>query len=392
MNRLLVLAALWILSATASAMGPMTTVDYFPLVDGARYEYAFLAGARASASAVMHSGQAWAGASGLTSMHLRFVCRPDVVCNQDSVQFYRMDNDGVHHFGGNTATPDGTVHYMTAFAVPDWMLKSPVTPGAMMGPGMGYAGAESWHMSVHGMSTMAGPQNFTSSYQALGLETVVTPAGTFANAMHVLEQRGADVARHVWYAPGVGMVRWIEGDEEAVLTSATMPTAPGARVGFAVEFHHAGLDHYFVTADPDEITALDSGRFAGWLRTGMGFHVVAATDATPTAMPVCRYYGSPAYGLDTHFYSSSLDECAAVARNWPMQWTLETASAFWIYMPDPATGACPAGTQPVYRTWNRRADTNHRYTIDAMVQRMMMNRGNLPEGAGDFPVAMCSPS
>ena len=73
------------------------------------------------------------------------------------------------------------------------------------------------------------------------------------------------------------------------------------------------------------------------------------------------------------------------------RWTLESSNVFRVYMPDPATGACPTGTQPVYRTWNTRMDTNHRYTMDGMVQNTMMNRGNVPEGYGNPAVAMCSP-
>ena len=36
----------------------------------------------------------------------------------------------------------------------------------------------------------------------------------------------------------------------------------------------------------------------------------------------------------------------------------------WITLPDVATGACPPGAIPVYRLWNRRVDSNHRYVID----------------------------
>lgn len=391
MQRLSVSAALASLSMAATASA-MMTANYFPLVDGARYDYTFTSGPHISATAVMHAGQTWAGMSGLTSMHVSYVCQPGVVCNQDSVDFYRMDPDGMHYFGGNSATPGDSTHYMMSFTSPEWMLKNPVTPGTMMGPGMGYQGGEAWQGAVVGMNSMMGPQSYMSSYQALALETVVTLAGTFTNTLHVHEQRGSDEQRDVWYAPGVGMVRWMAGAEDAVLARMTMPTGPTPRVALAVEYYHAGLDHYFMTADPNEIIALDTGRMTGWQRTGMGFNVVAAGDATAgAAMPVCRYYGLPSAGLDTHFYSASPAECAVVAQNWPMQWTLESSNVFRIYMPDPATGACPTGTLPVYRTWNTRMDTNHRYTMDSMVQNTMMNGGNVPEGYGNPAVAMCSP-
>jgi hypothetical protein len=69
---------------------------------------------------------------------------------------------------------------------------------------------------------------------------------------------------------------------------------------------------------------------------------------------------------------------------------LESTNVFRMLMPD-ASGACPSGTLPVYRTWNGRTDSNHRFTMDPSVQRMMISRGSIAEGTGDPPVCMCSP-
>ena len=43
---------------------------------------------------------------------------------------------------------------------------------------------------------------------------------------------------------------------------------------YAIEYYHAAFDHYFITRIPEEIDALDTGRFTGWTRTGRGFAVV----------------------------------------------------------------------------------------------------------------------
>ena len=51
-------------------------------------------------------------------------------------------------------------------------------------------------------------------------------------------------------------------------------------------------------------------------------------------------------------------------------------------MPDLNTGACPSGTTPVYRLFNKRRDANHRYTIDVNVKNAMMSRGYTSEGYG----------
>ena len=376
--------------AGAMMNGPMMTTDYFPLVDGTRYDYTLVGGPHLSATAVMHGGQRWAGATGLTGIHTTFTCKEGVPCDPDRMDFYGMRPDGMRYFGGSAATPDD-VHYMTSFTSPEWLLKSPVMPGTMMGPGMGYQNAEIWQIGVAGINTMMGPQGYMSSYQALALESVVTPAGTFANALHVHEHRGSGYERDVWYAPGVGMVRWIDGQEEALLVNVTKATGAVPKVMYAVEYYHAQLDHYFVTADPAEVDYLDTGHFPGWQRTGMGFNVFDPADTTGMGVPVCRFYGSPAYGLDTHFYSGSATECADTQRNWPAQWMLESTNVFRIAMPNMMSGACPMGTTPLFRTWNRRTDSNHRYTMDQAVQRGMMGHGGMAEGYGNPPVAMCAP-
>jgi hypothetical protein len=387
-------ATLFALASSASfgqmGGGPMSTTQYFPLVDGARYEYVFVNGPRTTATAVMHGGQAWGGVTNLTSVHMTFVCKPATTCADDATDFYRMDPDGMHYYGGDGNTPADD-HFMMTYSSPEWMLKNPVLPGTMMGPGS-YQGAEMWQMSVQGMNSMTGAQSHMSSYQALALESVTTPMGTFTGALHVHEQRGSGYSRDVWYSPGVGMVRWMDGTEEAVLAKVTMPTGPVPAVARAVEYFNSGLGHYFMTANAAEIDALDSGKFVGWQRTGMSFNVVdPAANTAGMASSVCRYYGSPAYGLDTHFYSASPDECALVHSKWPDQWILESSNVFQVYMPNTSTGACPAGMLSVYRTWNQRADTNHRYTMDARVQTMMMGSGFVAEGYGNPPVAMCSP-
>jgi hypothetical protein len=390
--RIIATAMLAGLAGIAGAMmnGPMTTTNYFPLVDGTRYDYTFVGGPHTTATAVMHGGQHWAGATGLTGVHMTFTCREGVPCDPDRMDFYGMGPDGMHYFGGSATAP-GDVHYMMSLMNPEWLLKNPLMPGTMMGAGMGYQGAEMWQAGVAGMNTMMGPQGYMSSYQALALETVVTPAGTFPNALHVHERRGSGYERDVWYAPDVGMVRWMDSQEEALLVRMTKATGVVPSVVFAVEYYHAALDHYFMTADPAEMEALDTGRFAGWQRTGMGFNVFDPADTSGMGVPVCRFYGSPAYGLDTHFYSGSAGECADTQRNWPAQWTLESTNVFRIAMPNMMSGACPAGTLPVFRTWNRRADSNHRYTMDQAVQMGMMGRGGMAEGYGDPPVAMCAP-
>lgn len=162
----------------------------------------------------------------------------------------------------------------------------------------------------------------------------------------------------------------------------------------AVEYYHQQLDHYFVTADPDEMQKLDTGFFQGWKRTGLSFKIWSAGTGDVGRSPVCRFYGSPAAGLDSHFYSASPSECDAVRTKFPDAWLFESADVFDVMLPNLSFGTCPAGTVPIYRAWNGRADSNHRYTTDPAVQRAMIAKGYVAEGYGpsDMPVAMCGPT
>ena len=165
-----------------------------------------------------------------------------------------------------------------------------------------------------------------------------------------------------------------------------------SRAETVVEYYNASLDHYFVTPLADEIDALDSGRTAGWTRTGLVFEGSAAPG--PGLSPVCRFYIPPEHG-NSHFLSASPAECAAVVAKIPVDpnfsnYFYETPAEFYIALPDASTGACPAGTAPVYRLWNQRADSNHRYMADAATRAAMVARGYAPEGYGPLGVAMCT--
>jgi len=156
-----------------------------------------------------------------------------------------------------------------------------------------------------------------------------------------------------------------------------------ANTATAVEFYNPALNHYFLTAYPDEVAALDAGtNVKGWVRTGGEFTVW--TDPAPDRAAVCRFFGTPGLGLNTHFYTANPDECAYV-KTLPA-WTFE-AIAFYIALP--ASGVCAGGTQPVYRSFysDHISDANHRFTVDLTAHvRMTQRRGDVSEG-----VAMCAP-
>jgi hypothetical protein len=179
----------------------------------------------------------------------------------------------------------------------------------------------------------------------------------------------------------------------AVFAFAGASGLAGAAIISAIEYYDSALDHYFVTALPSEIAALDGGQFPGWVRTGLSFNVYAEGSAAAGSSSVCRFYGSPAAGLDSHFYTASALECQQVLDLFPGAWLLESYDVFEVFLPNPDTGQCPAGSIPIYRAWNQRIDSNHRYTTDVSVLRAMVAKGYVAEGygPGPTPTAMCSP-
>jgi uncharacterized delta-60 repeat protein len=167
----------------------------------------------------------------------------------------------------------------------------------------------------------------------------------------------------------------------------------------AIEFHNAALDHYFLSMDWQEVEDLDLGVHGGWKRTGLSFPVYGSLAAATAAAagvadhPVCRFYIPPQHG-DSHFFSANPVECAIARSSIDPNFSgyiEETVSAYFVGVANPTTGNCPDETMPVYRLWNARVDSNHRYTTDSAIKAQMIARGYVSEGSGPDGVAMCAP-
>ena len=165
------------------------------------------------------------------------------------------------------------------------------------------------------------------------------------------------------------------------LASTASAVEPTAR---AIEYYNASLNHYFITAFPEEAAMLDAGTVvAGWARTGVTFNVWRDAGDDPAAVPVCRFFGTPNVGPNSHFYTADAAECALVKTN--PNWTYE-AIAFHVEVPQ--GGACKAGTEPVYRSFYPGASvsqSNHRFLPDLTMHQKMATSSML-EG-----VVMCAP-
>jgi streptogramin lyase len=155
------------------------------------------------------------------------------------------------------------------------------------------------------------------------------------------------------------------------------------------EFYNTILNHYFITANLEEAAGIDAGTAGpGWSRTAKSFK--AWLDGPiPAASEVCRFYGTPGRGPNSHFYTANSAECVLVKQD--AGWTYEALGRFWLVRPTTNTPAgCPTGTQAIYRTYNNRFpqnDSNHRYTTELEVYNQMLSLGWLGEG-----VVMCAPS
>ena len=166
------------------------------------------------------------------------------------------------------------------------------------------------------------------------------------------------------------------GNDDRSVLDYTAPSAPAGQERTVVEYRNASLDHYFLTADPDEAAMLDAGVLVpGWKRTGMAFK--AYDRGAGQGVPACRFFGTPGVGPTSHFYTVDSAECAKVKAN-PF-WTYE-GLAFAV---DPSgVGVCPAGRVPVTRLYNdgKGGQANHRYLTSRSETARMTGEGWVIEG------------
>ena len=173
----------------------------------------------------------------------------------------------------------------------------------------------------------------------------------------------------------------------AVLLCGVGAASAGEPTATAIEYYNASLNHYFMTASPVETAILDANiDIPGWQRTGIEFGAYASADDNTDALPVCRFFGTPGIGPNSHFYTADANECALTKQN--PDWIFETVA---FYIPVPAvsgTGSCAGAAQPVYRSFypgKVKSESNHRFLPDLTMHERMAG-ASLLEG-----VVMCSP-
>jgi hypothetical protein len=136
---------------------------------------------------------------------------------------------------------------------------------------------------------------------------------------------GATCRLHLYFVPQQAGVRSanivVDAPQLATLAITTISgyalAAAGAPDVDVTEFHHPPDGQYFLTADPAEAAFLDAGGLGPeWQRTGMHFAAWSRDDVSiPNTLPVCRFFGTPGFGPNSHFYTANPDECALVENN-----------------------------------------------------------------------------
>ena len=165
-----------------------------------------------------------------------------------------------------------------------------------------------------------------------------------------------------------------------MLIDVHVPFAPtGSSERTATEFYNPNLNHYFVTADPGEIAAVQRGDFgSAWQATGLGFNVeTIPPPGVPTRAAVCRFVGG-FRNLTYSFYTADAGECDAVKQN---AWWRYAGVSF--YAVPTSSGVCPDGYIAVERAYNNgvvRNDNNHRFSTSDSTMRDTQAAGWKLEG------------
>lgn len=165
-----------------------------------------------------------------------------------------------------------------------------------------------------------------------------------------------------------------------VIVAATPPTVVATSLG------QRPTGKFFLTASPQELAALSALTSDGSAdKTGLLWGIAEQTmnvwpatgDASAAAKPVCRLYHPQAV---THFYSANAADCALVRKTPP--W-VDEGIAFKALTP--SNGACPTGTDAVYRLFSASIG-NHAYTRSTATVTAFGQTGWANEG-----VVFCSP-
>ncbi len=177
---------------------------------------------------------------------------------------------------------------------------------------------------------------------------------------------------------------------DTMTVSTKQNTQANTRV--AVEWYHEVFDHYFHTASALENQVINDGAYANdWNRTFGYFRVWTVPGAGRHS--VSRFFSTQWGTKSSHFYTAVQSERDLLVAGVITGWQLEADEIYYIGLADYATGACPAGTVPLYRMYNSMLGgaPNHRFTGSAETRDQMVAQGWVAEGSGPDIVYGCTP-
>jgi hypothetical protein len=207
-----------------------------------------------------------------------------------------------------------------------------------------------------------------------GIGRGIAPGGSCTLKLYFKPQAtGTRQANLVVDAPQLATLAFL------TLRGNATPAASAAATIPVTEFHDRRDDQYFLTADAGEAALLDNGGFGpDWWRTGTSFQAWPRDATDSRALPVCRFYGTPGFGPESHFYTAYAAECAIVRND--AHW-IEEGVTFRAMLP--VAGVCADGYDTVIRFWKPGAtviETRHRYVVDPAIANAMQAAGWVREG------------
>jgi hypothetical protein len=207
-----------------------------------------------------------------------------------------------------------------------------------------------------------------------GIGRGIAPGGSCTLKLYFKPQAtGTRQANLVVDAPQLATLAFL------TLRGNATPAASAAATIPVTEFHDRRDDQYFLTADAGEAALLDNGGFGpDWSRTGTSFQAWPRDATDPRALPVCRFFGTPGFGPESHFYTAYAAECAIVRND--AHW-IEEGVTFRAMLP--VAGVCADGYDTVIRFWKPGAtviETRHRYVVDPAIANAMQAAGWVREG------------
>jgi len=178
-------------------------------------------------------------------------------------------------------------------------------------------------------------------------------------------------------------------ETDGSLASPPVMTVPGLRgdTAIAAEYVDADLGLFFNTSDATEKRLLDDGLYGGaWQRTESYFRVW--TTPGTGRVPVCRFFDFANAPRTLHGFFSGDDCAAGLASD---TWSYEKIAYF---VAAPQDGACPDGTDPLYRLFREHAPgaPAYRYTGSIAQREAMLAEGWIDQPADQGAPFACTPT